>query len=257
MISTAGIIVIGDEILSGRTKDTNINWIALELNNVGIRLIEARIIADDMDTIVKTVQNFSKKFTYVFSCGGIGPTHDDITTESIAKAFNKKLEKNTEAMRRLKVHYEGTNIDFNEARQKMAMIPKNSVLIDNPVSAAPGYKIENLYVFAGVPKIMQGMFHTILDELTGGIKLISKTVSSNIGEGLIAKDLQKIEKDFLGVKVGSYPYFKPGSFGTSIVLRSENKVQLNNASEAVLSAIINLGGQGKIFEEGQVDDRDF
>ena len=257
MISTAGIIVIGDEILSGRTKDTNINWIALELNNVGIRLIEARIIADDMDTIVKTVQNFSKKFTYVFSCGGIGPTHDDITTESIAKAFNQKLEKNTEAMRRLKVHYEGTNIDFNEARQKMAIIPKNSVLIDNPVSAAPGYKIENLYVFAGVPKIMQGMFHSILDELTGGIKLISKTVSSNIGEGLIAKDLQKIEKDFLGVKVGSYPYFKPGSFGTSIVLRSENKVQLNNASEAVLSAVIKLGGKGKIFEEGQVDDRDF
>jgi molybdenum cofactor synthesis domain-containing protein len=255
MISTAGIIIIGDEILSGRTKDTNINWIASELNNVGIRLIEARIIADDMDTIVKTIQTFSKKFTYVFSCGGIGPTHDDITTEAVAKAFNKKLEKNSEAMRRLKVHYEGTNIDFNEARQKMAIIPKNSTLIDNPVSAAPGYKIENLFVFAGVPKIMQGMFHTIVNELTGGKKLLSKTVSSNIGEGLIAKDLEKIENDFVDVKIGSYPYFKPGSFGTSIVLRSENTTQLNKASEAVLSAVIKLGGKGKIFEEGQVDER--
>ena len=257
MISTAGIIIIGDEILSGRTKDTNINWIASELNNVGIRLIEARIIADDIDTIIETVQNFSKKFTYVFSCGGIGPTHDDITTKSVAKAFNQKLEKNTEAMRRLKVHYEDTNIDFNEARQKMAIIPTGSKLIDNPVSAAPGYKIKNLFVFAGVPKIMQGMFHTILDELTGGIKLMSKTVSSNIGEGLIAKDLQKIENDFVGVKIGSYPYFKPGSFGTSIVLKSENTTELNNASDAVLSAVIKLGGKGKIFEDGQVDDREF
>ena len=255
MISTAGIIIIGDEILSGRTKDTNINWIASELNNVGIRLIEARIIPDDMDTIVKTIQTFSKKFTYVFSCGGIGPTHDDITTEAVANAFNQKLEKNSEAMRRLKVHYEDTNIEFNEARQKMAIIPTNSTLIDNPVSAAPGYKIENLFVFAGVPKIMQGMFHTILNELTGGKKLLSKTVSSNIGEGLIAKDLEKIENDFVGVKIGSYPYFKPGSFGTSIVLRSENKIQLNDASDAVLSAVVKLGGKGKIFEEGQVDER--
>ena len=256
MISTAGIIIIGDEILSGRTKDTNINWIASELNKVGIRLIEARIIADDMETIIKTIQTFSKKFTYVFSCGGIGPTHDDITTESVAKAFNQRLEKHSEAMRRLKVHYEDTNIEFNEARQKMAIIPTNSTLIDNPVSAAPGYKIENLFVFAGVPKIMQGMFHTILNELIGGKKLLSKTVSSNISEGLIAKDLETIESNFIGVKVGSYPYFKPSSFGTSIVLRSENISQLNKASEAVLSAIIKLGGKGKIFEDGQVDKRD-
>ena len=255
MASTAGIIIIGDEILSGRTKDANINWIASELNNVGIRLVEARIISDDLKTIVETVQFFTQKFTYVFSCGGIGPTHDDITTVSVAKAYNLKLEKNKEAMRRLKIHYEGTNIEFNEARQKMAIIPVDSKLIDNPVSAAPGYKIENLYVFAGVPKIMQGMFNTILSELTGGIKLISKTVSSNIGEGLIAKDLQEIENLFSGVKIGSYPYFKPGSFGTSVVLRSENIIVLKEASEAVLTAIIKLGGKGKILEENEIDDR--
>ena len=257
MVSTAGIIIIGDEILSGRTKDTNINWIATELNNIGVRLIEARIISDDSETIIETVKTFTKKFTYVFSCGGIGPTHDDITTESVARAFNQKLVKDPEAMRRLKIHYEGTNIEFNEARQKMAVIPTNSILIDNPVSSAPGYKIENLFVFAGVPKIMQGMFSTILYDLVGGIKLNSKTVSSNVGEGLIAKDLEQIEKKFKTVKIGSYPYFKPGNFGTSIVLRSEYESLLNQASEAVLSAIIKLGGIGKIVEENELDERSF
>ena len=257
MVSTAGIIIIGDEILSGRTKDTNINWIATELNNIGVRLIEARIISDDSETIIETVKTFTKKFTYVFSCGGIGPTHDDITTESVASAFNQKLVKDPEAMRRLKIHYEGTNIEFNEARQKMAIIPTNSILIDNPVSAAPGYKIENLFVFAGVPKIMQGMFSTILYDLVGGIKLKSKTVSSNVGEGLIAKDLEQIEKKFKAVKIGSYPYFKPGNFGTSIVLRSEYESLLNQASQAVLSAIIKLGGIGKIVEENELDERSF
>ena len=257
MVSTAGIIIIGDEILSGRTKDTNINWIATELNNIGVRLIEARIISDDSETIIETVKTFTKKFTYVFSCGGIGPTHDDITTESVARAFNQKLVKDPEAMRRLKIHYEGTNIEFNEARQKMAIIPTNSILIDNPVSSAPGYKIENLFVFAGVPKIMQGMFSTILYDLVGGIKLKSKTVSSNVGEGLIAKDLEQIEKKFKAVKIGSYPYFKPGNFGTSIVLRSEYESLLNQASQAVLSAIIKLGGIGKIVEENELDERSF
>jgi len=257
MVSTAGIIIIGDEILSGRTKDTNINWIATELNNIGVRLIEARIISDDSETIIETVKNFTKKFTYVFSCGGIGPTHDDITTESVAKAFDQKLVKDPEAMRRLKLHYEGTNIEFNEARQKMAIIPTNSSLIDNPVSAAPGFKIENLFVFAGVPKIMQGMFNTILNDLIGGVKLKSKTVSSNIGEGLIAKDLERIEKKFKNVKIGSYPYFKPGNFGTSIVLRSESEIILNQASETVLSTIIKLGGEGKIVHENEVDERSF
>ena len=257
MVSTAGIIIIGDEILSGRTKDTNINWIATELDNIGVRLIEARIISDNSKTIIETVKTFTKKFTYVFSCGGIGPTHDDITTESVARAFNQKLVKDPEAMRRLKIHYEGTNIEFNEARQKMAIIPTNSILIDNPVSSAPGYKIENLFVFAGVPKIMQGMFSTILHDLVGGIKLKSKTVSSNVGEGLIAKDLEQIEKKFKTVKIGSYPYFKPGNFGTSIVLRSEYESLLNQASQAVLSAIIKLGGIGKIVEENELDERSF
>ena len=225
MVSTAGIIIIGDEILSGRTKDTNINWIATELNNIGVRLIEARIISDDSETIIETVKTFTKKFTYVFSCGGIGPTHDDITTESVARAFNQKLVKDPEAMRRLKIHYEGTNIEFNEARQKMAIIPTNSILIDNPVSSAPGYKIENLFVFAGVPKIMQGMFSTILYDLVGGIKLKSKTVSSNVGEGLIAKDLEQIEK-----KISRQESIKK----TNRVLLENNKIKGSISLEGAL-----------------------
>ncbi len=255
MISTAGIIIIGDEILSGRTKDTNINWIASQLDELGIRLREARIIPDDKNTIIETIQSFTKKFTYVFSCGGIGPTHDDITTACVARAFNQKLVKDTEAMRRLKLHYEGTDVEFNESRQKMAIVPTNSTLIDNPVSAAPGYKIENLFVFAGVPKIMNGMFNSIHSDLTGGKILKSKTVSSNIGEGLIAKDLEKIENQFSNVKIGSYPYFKPGSFGTSIVLRSEDEISLEKASVSILEIVIKLGGKGKIFDGNEIDDR--
>jgi len=246
MTVTAGIIIIGDEILSGRTKDLNINWIATELNQIGIRLIEARVIIDDKHTIVDVINEFRKKFTYVFSCGGIGPTHDDITTESVASAFNLQLEKNNEAMERLNLHYSNTKIEFNEARQKMAIIPKGATLIDNPVSAAPGFRIENVFVFAGVPRIMQGMFQSINDQLSGGEILNSVTVTSNIGEGLIAKSLEQIEKKYADLKIGSYPYFKPNGFGTSIVLRSINKRILKLASQEVLKSIENNGGKGSI-----------
>ena len=246
MTVTSGIIIIGDEILSGRTKDLNINWIATELNQIGIRLIEARVIIDDKHTIVDVINEFRKKFTYVFSCGGIGPTHDDITTESVASAFNLQLEKNDEAMKRLNLHYSNTKIEFNEARQKMAIIPKGATLIDNPVSAAPGFRIENVFVFAGVPRIMQGMFKSISDQLSGGKILNSVTVICNIGEGLIAKSLEEVERKYAGLKIGSYPYFKPNGFGTSIVLRSINKRILKLASQEVLKSIENNGGKGSI-----------
>ena len=246
MTSTSGIIIIGDEILSGRTKDLNINWIATELNQIGIRLLEARVIPDDMQTIIESINEFRKKFTYVFSCGGIGPTHDDITSESIAKAFKLELEKNTEAMKRLNLHYSNTKIEFNEARQKMAIVPKGACLIDNPVSVAPGFKIENVFVFAGVPKIMQGMFKSIIHQLSGGKILNSITIICNIGEGLIAKPIEEIERKYQDLKIGSYPYFKPNGFGTSIVLRSINKEILKSASKDVLKSIKNNGGVGSI-----------
>ena len=246
MTSTAGIIIIGDEILSGRTKDLNINWIANQLNLIGIRLKEVKIISDEKETIIDTINNYRSTYTYVFSCGGIGPTHDDITTESVALAFNLKLEKNNEAMRILTQHYKNSKIEFNEARQKMAIIPVSAKLIDNPVSAAPGFNIENVFVFAGVPKIMQSMFLSIKDKLSGGKVLISKTITCNLGEGKIANDLEKIEKNHRGLKIGSYPYFKPEGFGTSIVLRSEKKEIVKKALSDIIKAIRNHGGYGEI-----------
>ena len=246
MSSSAGIIIIGDEILSGRTKDTNINWIANQLNEIGIKLKEARVIEDEKKIIINTVLEFSEKFTYVFTSGGIGPTHDDITTESIAAAFQVDLEKNKVAMSLLKEHYKKSNIDFNEARQKMAIIPKGALLIDNPVSVAPGFNIKNVYVFAGVPKIMQSMFHSISSNLKGGIVIKSKTIICNIGEGKIANDLSRIEKQFLNMKIGSYPYFNPKSFGTSIVIRSEKMEDIDEAIEKLIKIINQFGGKHEI-----------
>ena len=247
MSSSAGIIIIGDEILSWRTRDTNINWIANELNKLGINLKEARIIEDDKKIIKNTVLEFSKKFTYVFTSGGIGPTHDDITTESIAEAFQVDLEKNKIAMKLLKKYYETSNIDFNEARQKMAIIPKGASLIDNAVSIAPGFNIKNVYVFAGIPKIMQCMFHSISSKLKGGIIIKSKTITCNVGEGKIAIDLGQIEKKFLNMKIGSYPYFNPQSFGTSIVIRSENIEDIDIAVEKIIKMIKKFGGNFEIL----------
>ena len=247
MVSTAGIVIIGDEILSGRTKDTNSNWLAKELNLLGIRLKEITVIPDDKLRIINIVKSFSKKFTYVFTCGGIGPTHDDITTESIAEAFNLKLEKNKEAMKRLEKHYKNSNIEFNEARQKMAIIPIGAKLIDNPVSAAPGFIVKNIYVFAGVPQIMNSMFEGISNQLTGGKYIFNKTISCDLGEGKIAKSLKYIENKYEDLKIGSYPYFNPEGFGTSIVLRCENEEILKTASEELIRSIEDNGGKGKIF----------
>ncbi len=243
MVSTAGIIIIGDEILSGRTKDTNVNWIANQLNLIGVRLQEVKVIQDDKKKIIDTVLEYSNKFTFVFTSGGIGPTHDDITTASIAEAFGKDLEKNKIAMRLLINHYKNSNIEFNEARQKMAIIPKGSVLIDNPVSVAPGFKINNVYVFAGVPRIMQGMFHSIKNELTGGVILKSKTITCDVGEGLLANYLNSFENEFKDVKIGSYPFFNPTGFGTSIVIRSQDINKINLVTERLSSIISSLGGK--------------
>ena len=162
---TAGILVIGDEILSGRTKDKNIGWLADELTALGISLRQARIIADDKQTIIDNVRALSEAYDYVFTSGGIGPTHDDITTESIACAFGVEVIRHPEAEARLLKHYQGTDIEFNEARQKMADIPEGATLIDNPVSAAPGYQIENVFVMAGVPQYCKACFMVLVRSL--------------------------------------------------------------------------------------------
>ena len=168
---TAAIIVIGDEILSGRTKDKNIGWLAGELNKLGIQLHEARVISDNRQKIIDTVQSLSSAYDLVFTSGGIGPTHDDITTEAVAAAFNVPVVRHPEAERRLLAHYQNTELEFNAARQKMADIPETATLIDNPLSAAPGFILGNVHVLPGVPVILQAMFEGLSSKLPGGVKM--------------------------------------------------------------------------------------
>lgn len=220
----ACIIVIGNEILSGRTQDKNIAFIAQELVKIGIKLAEVRIIPDVEQTIIDTVKYYSAQFDYVFTTGGIGPTHDDITTACVAKAFDIKIIRHTEAEKILEAHYGKENL--NAARLKMAEIPEGARLIYNPVSAAPGFIIKNVYVMAGVPSIMQAMFGNIKGELKGGDKVLSKTISVFMTEGLIADGLSKIQDNFPEVEIGSYPFIRHARLGTSLVCRSTNEQKL-------------------------------
>ena len=241
------MIVIGNEVLSGRTKDKNIGWVAEKLNSVGIDLIEARIIRDNQDVIISTIQELSKKVDYIFTSGGIGPTHDDITTVAIAKAFRIQVKKNKEALRRLEEHYKGTGIELNSARLKMADIPLGAKLIDNPVSAAPGFNIKNVYVMAGVPKIMQAMLDGILETIKNGSKTISISICCNIGEGNIAKGLEKIETSQKNIEIGCYPWFRAGLAGTNVVIRSLDKQACVEAAEKVKYLIREFGGEPQII----------
>ena len=227
---TAAILVIGDEILSGRTKDKNIGWLAEELTKLGISLCEARVIADVEQLIISHVQELSERYDYLFTSGGIGPTHDDITTQSVAAAFGVPVIRHAEAEARLVRHYQDTDIDFNEARQKMADIPDTATLIDNPVSAAPGYKFGNVYVMAGVPSILQAMFATFSHTLTGGVQPTRITIQCAIGEGTIATIMGDVATSFDGVSVGSYPWFKPGQFGTAVVLTGLDAEKVDKAA---------------------------
>lgn len=241
------MIVIGNEVLSGRTKDKNIGWVAERLNSIGINLIEARIIRDNREDIISTIQDLSEKVDYIFTSGGIGPTHDDITTVAIAKAFRVPVEKNKEALRRLEEHYKGTGIELNSARLKMANIPQGAKLIDNPVSAAPGFKISNVYVMAGVPKIMQAMLDGILKTIKNGSKTISISIGCNIGEGNIAKGLEKIETSQKNIEIGCYPWFRAGLAGTNVVIRSLDKQACTEAAEKVKLLIREFGGDPQII----------
>lgn len=232
-LSSACILVIGDEVLSGRTEDKNINFIAKRCDNIGVSVNEVRIIPDDKETIKNTVLECYKKFDYIFTTGGIGPTHDDITTECIASAFNLDVEINPEALKRLKDHYEKSNVELNDARIKMAKIPKGAKLIDNPVSSAPGFIVENIYVLPGVPKILQAMFKNLEDEIKGITNMVSKNIIVYSPEGEIADFLESIQNEFADISIGSYPYFRPPDVGTNIVLRSIDKNLINEATIAI------------------------
>jgi len=234
---TAALLVIGDEILSGRTKDVNIGTIADYCTDLGIELMEVRVVADIEADIIAAVNALRARYTYVFTTGGIGPTHDDITADAVAKAFGVALPINAEARAMLEERWRQTGTEVNEARLRMARIPEGGVLIVNSVSAAPGFRIENVHVMAGVPKIMQAMLEALVPTLRKGRKVLSRTVPAKVGEGIIATPLAELQAEFPDVKMGSYPRMGDGAVRTELVLRCVDEARLEQATER-LRAIV-------------------
>ena len=234
----AAILIIGNEILSGRTQDLNVSFISNWLNDsCGIKVEEVRVISENEKIIIKTINELRKKFNYVFTTGGIGPTHDDITAESISKAFKVKYEYHKEAFTILEKYY--GKIKFNDGRKKMSKMPSGSRLIYNPSSAAPGFKIENVFCLPGVPLILRSMIHNCLKYLKRGSKLYSTSINLITVESNIAKGLAKIQKKYRKeIDIGSYPFFRLGRIGVSIVLRSQNKHKINLCKKEILKDIV-------------------
>ena len=224
----AGIIIVGNEILSGRTQDTNTSTLSIWLNSLGIKVQEVRVIPDIEETIIKTVNELRNKYNYIFTTGGIGPTHDDITASSISKAFNLTYGPHKEAMSILEKYYKPG--EFNKGRQKMAHMPLEAKLILNPTSGAPGFYVENVFCLPGVPSILKSMLGGISHNLTGGDPILSKTINLRTVESEIAKSLKEVQENNKEVEIGSYPFFKAGKLGVAIVLRcaDQNKIDKCN-----------------------------
>jgi molybdenum cofactor synthesis domain-containing protein len=248
-VVTACVLIIGNEILSGRTQDANLAFLAKGLNEAGIRLREARVIPDDAAVIVATVNEVRRNFDYVFTTGGIGPTHDDITAPCMAEAFGVPLILHPEAKRLLESHYPPGAL--NEARLRMAHVPEGAVLLPNPISRAPGFRIENVYVLPGVPQIMQAIFSELKHRLRGGARLYSRNVSCALSEGALAKDLATLQERYADLEIGSYPYFRRSDFGVTLVLRGTDKDRIAAAIEELKALIRVLGGDP---QEGLVED---
>jgi molybdenum cofactor synthesis domain-containing protein len=229
---TACLIIIGNEILSGRTQDGNLGWLAQRLGAIGIRVREARVVPDEADAIAEAVNGTRRRYTYVFTTGGIGPTHDDITAASVAKALGLPFGRHPEAERRLRAYDPPEKL--NEARLKMAETPEGAELIDNPVSVAPGFRVENVYVLPGVPKIMQAMVEGLLSRLRGGPPVLSRTIVVFCPEGEIAAPLAAIQARHPAVEIGSYPHMRFERFGTSLVFRGTDAAALDAAVAELL-----------------------
>ena len=233
---TAAVLVIGDEILSGRTQDTNTNYIAKFLGSLGIDLKEARVVADIEDEIVAALDALRARYTYVFTTGGIGPTHDDITADAVAKAFGVGIDYHPEALAMLAARY-ANPADFNDMRKRMARIPFTAELVKNTASTAPGFRIGNVFVMAGVPMIMRAMLEDIEPRLERGVIVHSQTVQARIGEGKIAAGLQAIQKEFPDLALGSYPFYREDGFGVQLVARGRDAAQVERAALAIETLI--------------------
>ena len=231
----AAILIIGNEILSGRTQDTNTSTLALWLNSIGVKVQEVKVIPDLEETIVNSVNLLRKKYDYVFTTGGIGPTHDDITAESISKAFNLKYEMHKEGYKLLEKYYKPG--EFNEGRQKMIWMPENAKLILNPTSGAPGFNVENVYCLPGVPSILKSMLGGLKNEIVGGEPILSHTINLRTVESEIANSLTKVQDKNSDVEIGSYPFFQAGKLGVSIVIRSEQQKKIDLCISQILDLI--------------------
>ena len=231
----AAILIIGNEILSGRTQDTNTSTIAVWLNSIGVKVEEVRVIPDVEKTIIDTLNLLKSTYDYVFTTGGIGPTHDDITAESVSKAFNIQYGPHEEAMKILESYYQPG--EFTEGRQKMAHMPMTAKLIYNPSSGAPGFNVENVYCLPGVPSILKSMIGGITNELVGGEPILSHTLSLRTVESEIAKSLSNVQDNNKDVDIGSYPFFKAGKLGVSIVLRSPEQKKIDKCNDEILKFV--------------------
>ena len=235
----AAILIIGNEILSGRTQDTNTSTIAQWLNLIGVKVNEVRVIPDIENTIIETVNHLRKANDYVFTTGGIGPTHDDITAQSISKAFKLKYEIHKEAFKILENYYKVG--EFNEGRQKMVWMPSNANLILNPTSGAPGFNVENVFCLPGVPSILKSMLGGLKNKIVGGEPILSYTISLRTVESEIAKSITEIQNNNDDVEIGSYPFFRAGKLGVSIVIRSPNKEKIDACEAEILELVKSKG----------------
>ena len=231
----AAILIIGNEILSGRTQDTNTSTLATWLNSIGVKVSEVRVVPDEEKIIVDTLNLLRKNYDYVFTTGGIGPTHDDITAQSVSKAFDRKYEIHKEAYKILENYYKPG--EFNEGRQKMVWMPKDAELILNPTSGAPGFNIENVFCLPGVPSILKSMLGGLKNKIVGGEPILSHTISLRTVESEIANSLTKVQKENKDVEIGSYPFFHAGKLGVSIVLRSENQSKIDECNSQILKFV--------------------
>lgn len=246
-MKNAVLIIIGNEILSGRTQDININYIAKKLTQSAICLKEVRVIADDQQTIIRHIREMKDQYDYVFTTGGIGPTHDDITSYALSQALGLEYAINSEALQILEQYY---GDELNEARKKMACMPEGAELIYNPVSQAPGYIIKNIYVMAGVPKIMQAMLDGIIHKIKGDTPIYSKTITTDIAEGNLAKRLAEIQKTYPKIEIGSYPFMSRNQLGTSIVCRGEDTKVIDIVMKDIKDMI--LLEDGRFFKEEEI-----
>jgi len=234
---TAAMLVIGDEILSGRTRDANMHHLAGQLTAHGIDLMEVRVVSDDQPAIVRALNALRAEFAHVFTSGGIGPTHDDITADAIGAAFGVHVDVRDDARALLKAHYDRQGSELNAARLRMARIPEGAALIDNPVSVAPGFTLENVHVMAGVPSVFQAMVQSVLPTLTGGQPLVSRTLRMMRGEGDLAGPLGTVAAQYPDISFGSYPFQKDGVYGANLVLRGPDVDALDAAMAALETAL--------------------